>query len=69
MPIFYCEQHGAFGAGSKLCGCLRRQLKEELSNLAEEDYCPKCGGLTAKAGSYHHDDEWCLKEEVSDETE
>jgi hypothetical protein len=34
MPIFFCEEHGAFGIGSKLCECLRKRLKEEREEVA-----------------------------------
>ncbi len=33
MPIFFCKEHGAFGVGSELCECLRKQLKEEREEL------------------------------------
>lgn len=33
---------------------------------AKKNCCPKCGEMTAKAGNYHHDDEWCLNEEVGE---
>ncbi len=33
MPIFFCNEHGAFGAGSKLCECLKKQLKKEQEEM------------------------------------
>lgn len=36
MPIFFCPEHGAFGAGSKLCECLKKQLKKEREEIVKE---------------------------------
>ncbi len=35
MPVFFCKDHGAFGVGSKLCECLKKQLKEEFTGAEE----------------------------------